>query len=419
MSNRIILHSDINNFFASVEMLLDPSLQGKAIAVCGDPALRHGIILAKNYPAKKAGVTTGETIWQAQRKCPELILVSPHYHEYVTYSRKIYEIYVSHTPNVESFGLDECWLDMTGCAGSTVDDGSLVARAIADEVKEKTGLTVSVGASFTKTFAKLGSDIKKPDAVTVISKDNFKSIAWPLPATDMLYIGKASADALHRIGLKTIGDVACAGLTVLEGLFGKRGSSLYMAANGLDNDPVSLYTYERTPKSIGNGTTTPRDIESFADAQIVIYSLCEMVAFRLREHSALAGAVSVQTRDSLLLTHTKQGGIFSPTSNATDIADRAVEILKSFYNFKTMPHLRTITVAAFKLTRANQELQTSFFQHKTDKNMRLDKTIDCLRNKYGYNILKRGITMDGIFTADSLEAVDEFIPFHGAKKPKS
>ncbi|MDR0751447.1 MAG: DNA polymerase IV [Christensenellaceae bacterium] len=397
---KIILHCDINNFYASVAIALNPELRNKPVAVCGDPEKRHGIILAKSNLAKQAGVITGETIWQAKNKCKNLILVLPTFDKYEEYSNVIKEIYYSYTPDVESFGLDECWLDVTGCEGSLPDGGRL-ARKIADHVREKTGLTISVGASFTKTFAKLGSDMKKPDAVTVITKENYKDIVWNQPAQAMLYVGNATQTELNKYGIRTIGDIAKIGLVFLEGKFGKRGRALYLAATGADDATVSSFVSVKTPKSIGNGTTTPADITNINDAKSVLFALSDMIAFRLRQHGLLANGLSVQIKDCNFQIHTKQGMLASSSSNSSDIAMKAFDILNSFYDLKTQPPLRSITITTFKLIDEKDGSQISFFMPSQEKNKRLDKTIDSLREKYGFDIIKHGFAIDRIYNADT------------------
>ncbi|MDR0697316.1 MAG: DNA polymerase IV [Christensenellaceae bacterium] len=403
---KIILHCDINNFYASVAIALDPNLKNKAVAVCGDPTKRHGIILAKSLLAKQAGVVTGETIWQAQRKCKNLILVLPRFDKYQEYSRKIRDIYYSYTPLVEDFGLDECWLDVTGCIGSEPDGGTL-ARKIADEVKYKTGITISVGASFTKTFAKLGSDMKKPDGVTVISKQNYKTVAWNQPAQNMLYVGNNTQSELNKYGIFTIGDIANAGLDFLESKFGKRGRALYLAATGEDDSTVSAYITKERPKSIGNGMTTAEDIKNSDDAKSVIYALSDMIAFRLRRNNLIASGICLQLKDMYFFIRTKQEALKFSTANAQEIAQKAFEILNSIYDFKTQPPLRSITITTYKLTDEANGIQTSMFLPIQEKNERLNKAVDVLREKYGYDVLKRGITISGLFNADSLEKHDE------------
>lgn len=411
MFNKIILHVDLNNFYASVEQLLDPELRGKPIAVCGDPDKRHGIVLAKSTLAKKAGVQTAEPIWQAKRKCPNLIVVPPHYSEYVKYSKMVRDIYVKYTSQVESFGLDECWLDVTGST-KLFGNGAEIAEKIRQDVKEVTGgLTVSIGVSFTKVFAKLGSDLKKPDAVSIISPQNYKEVAWRLPVGDMLYIGRATEQKLRAYNIHTIGDLARFDKQIIIREFGKSGEKMYDCANGLDDDSVKLYTDKRIPESIGNGTTTSEDIKTRLEAQSVIYSLSEMIAFRLRTLNMVAEGVSISLRDVKLSTHTKQGTLISPTNSSDIISKKAMDLLDSYYDFKKAIPLRTITVNVFKLFQSGEFVQYDFLHDDSKKLESLDKAIDKLREKFGYNVLQRALNVGTIFVCDSKEADDDFVPF--------
>ena len=411
MFNKIILHVDLNNFYASVEQLLDPELRGKPIAVCGDPDKRHGIVLAKSTLAKKAGVQTAEPIWQAKRKCPNLIVVPPHYSEYVKYSKMVRDIYVKYTSQVESFGLDECWLDVTGST-KLFGNGAEIAEKIRQDVKDVTGgLTVSIGVSFTKVFAKLGSDLKKPDAVSIISPQNYKEVAWRLPVGDMLYIGRATEQKLRAYNIHTIGDLARFDKQIIIREFGKSGEKMYDCANGLDDDSVKLYTDKRIPESIGNGTTTSEDIKTRLEAQSVIYSLSEMIAFRLRTLNMVAEGVSISLRDVKLSTHTKQGTLISPTNSSDIISKKAMDLLDSYYDFKKAISLRTITVNVFKLFQSGEFVQYDLLHDDSKKLESLDKAIDKLREKFGYNVLQRALNVGTIFVCDSKEADDDFVPF--------
>ncbi len=386
-------------------------MRGKPIAVCGDPDKRHGIVLAKSTLAKKAGVQTAEPIWQAKRKCPNLIVVPPHYSEYVKYSKMVRDIYVKYTSQVESFGLDECWLDVTGST-KLFGNGAEIAEKIRQDVKDVTGgLTVSIGVSFTKVFAKLGSDLKKPDAVSIISPQNYKEVAWRLPVGDMLYIGRATEQKLRAYNIHTIGDLARFDKQIIIREFGKSGEKMYDCANGLDDDSVKLYTDKRIPESIGNGTTTSEDVKTRLEAQSVIYSLSEMIAFRLRTLNMVAEGVSISLRDVKLSTHTKQGTLISPTNSSDIISKKAMDLLDSYYDFKKAIPLRTITVNVFKLFQSGEFVQYDLLHDDSKKLESLDKTIDKLREKFGYNVLQRALNVGTIFVCDSKEADDDFVPF--------
>lgn len=412
MSDRIILHCDLNNFYASVEMISDPSLRDKAVAVCGDPAARHGIVLAKSIKAKAAGVKTGDTVWLAQKKCPGLIVVCPHYAKYVEYSKIVREIYTEFTSEVEPFGLDECWLDVTGST-KLFGNGEEIACKIKERVKERTGgLTVSIGVSFTKVFAKLGSDMKKPDAITVISRENYKSVVYPLPVAAMLFVGSATSDKLAKLNIRTIGGLAECDPRVLIEKFGKVGEKLSLYARGADGETVKCYTEKHIPESVGNGTTTSQDMTNAEEVESVIYALSEMIAFRLRQYGLAGKGVAVSARNSALITESKQCTLPYATSSADVISREAGKLFNKFYDFSSKLPVRTLTVSVFRLTEADEDGQISMFDCERAKEKTLGSAIDRLREKYGYNILKRAVNMDTVFTCDSQEADDGFTPFN-------
>lgn len=302
---RTILHCDLNNFYASVECLYQPAIRGKPVAVCGDPALRHGIVLAKNNLAKARGVRTGDAIWQAKQKCPGLVCVPPHYARYLQYSRQARRIYEDYTDRVEPFGLDECWLDLTGCE-HLHGDGRTVADELRRRIREELGVTASVGVSFCKVFAKLGSDMKKPDATTVIAKDQFRDVVWPLPVGELLYVGRATKRRLERYSIRTIGDLARADYDFIVERLGKMGAVIWGWANGLDSAPVRTAGQEEIIKSIGNSTTAPRDLATEDEVRITLRALSESVAHRLRQHRLLCATVQVHMRLNNLLSFERQ-----------------------------------------------------------------------------------------------------------------
>ena len=293
--DRIILHSDCNCFYASVEMLHHPELAGKPLAVGGDPEARHGIVLTANYIAKRMGVKTGMALWQARQACPDLVFVPPRMDLYLRFSRMAREIYLEYTDQVENFGCDEAWLAVER-SRSIKGDGMTIAREISDRIKQELGITVSIGVSWNKIFAKLGSDYKKPDAITEISRENYKEIVWPLPASDLLYVGRSTERKLSRVGIHTIGELACAEPAHLQSFLGKMGLVLSAFANGLDDSPVSEDGYHAPVKSIGNSTTTPRDLTTDTDVKIILMALSESVAARLRRNGFCAGVVEISIR---------------------------------------------------------------------------------------------------------------------------
>ena len=408
MTDRAILHCDLNNFYASVETLLHPELKGRAVAVCGDPEKRHGIVLAKSEAAKAAGVKTAEAIWQAKLKCPELITVPPTYKEYLKYSRMVKQIYLSYTSEVESFGLDECWLDVTG-SKKLFGSGEDIAEQIRRRVKEETGgLTVSVGVSFNKIFAKLGSDLKKPDAVTVINRGNFREKVWKLNVGEMLFIGHATTERLKSLGIVSIGDLAVTPDKTILRVFGKNGLKMLENARGENSDPVKSYTDSTPPESVGNGVTTPEDVSDAAGAAKIVYALGETVAFRLRALGMKGETVALDLRSNDLKHISRQGRLPYPSDSADTICAFALELMKN-YDFSLQKPLRTITLTVSSLSGEGDPLQASLFEKESEKSCKLDKSIDNLRKKYGFGVLKRGVNMD---SSDAVSPRDEgFLPF--------
>ena len=315
MKQRVILHSDANCFYASCEMVLNPELRGKAVAVGGSEEERHGIILAKSELAKRAGVTTGMPLWEARNKCKDLIIVPPHFEYYSKFSRLLHKIYERYTDYIEPFGLDECWLDVTDCG----EDGYLIAEEIRNTVKEELGLTVSIGVSFNKVFAKLGSDLKKPDAVTVISKEDFKEKIWPLPASDLLYCGRQTSKSLASLGITTIGSLAKSPKRIIANHLGKNGEMLWDFANGLDTSRVAHKDHYEPPKSIGHGVTCVENLEDFEEAMKVIYSLSLDIGYRLRKENLYAGGVSLVVKDQNFTHYSYQTRLENATQGEAKI----------------------------------------------------------------------------------------------------
>ena len=332
MGDRVILHSDINCCYASIEHLHHPELAGKPLAVGGDPEARHGIVLTADYIAKKYGVKTGMALWQAKKVCPDITFVSPRMDLYLRFSRMAHEIYAEYTDRQEPYGIDECWLDVTG-SSSLKGDGLLIAQEISRRMKSELGITVSVGVSFNKIFAKLGSDYKKPDAITTMYKSEFKQKAWSLPVADLLYVGKSTNRKLALFGIKTIGDLARADEEVLNSHLGKMGSILWSFANGYDDSPVKLENTHAPIKSVGNSTTTPKDLVCDEDVKIVLYILAESVAARLRENGFRCRVVEISVRDNELFSFTRQKKIDHATNITGEIAAYAYQIFKENYNW--------------------------------------------------------------------------------------
>ncbi|MDE5654598.1 MAG: DNA polymerase IV [Clostridia bacterium] len=404
---RKILHCDANNFYASVECMLDPSLKDKYVAVSGNPDKRHGIILAKNQKAKECGIKTGEVIWEAKRKCPQLVLVPPQYDKYVYYSDKIFDIYCQYTDRVEPFGIDECWLDVTGSM-RLFKSATAIAEELRERIKKEIGITISVGVSFNKIFAKLGSDMKKPDATTVITPQNFRQKVWPLDVSDLLMIGRKTSDKLKDLGIKTIGDLACTDPQILIKKFGINGQKMYDNANGLNDDDVRLYYDKHIPKSIGNSTTMPKDVTSRDEIKAVVMALSEMVAVRLRKYGFVAGGIHFGVRYNDLTYAGKQCKLPFKINSASSLCDGTMEIYDSI---KHPCPIRLLSVTAFDLSSGDEVQQLSFFDdEKSQKLRRLDKSLDEIRGKYGYNALKSASLLEHPFITDGLEDSD-FLPF--------
>ncbi len=410
MFERVILHVDINNFYASATMVYNPELRGKCFVISGNPDKRHGIILAKSDLAKQAGIRTGETLVEARKKAKGLFAVPPDFKRFSELSKKAIAIYKEYTPTVESFGLDECWLDVTQTE-KLFGGGYAIAEVIRNRVKQELGITVSIGVAFTKTFAKLGSDMKKPDAVTVIDIYNYKKRIWQLPLKELLYIGKASAEKLHEMNLLTIGDLACYSKKSLIRELGKSGEKLYEIANGIDGDEVDDNQNENVPKSISNGATAEKDIDNLDDAKSLVYSLSSMVSYRLRKEGLVAFGISIGIRDNKLMSKVRQMQLLAPTSDTKQIADCAVSLLVENHNFKFEAPLRMITVGTYGLVNGDLTYQNSFFEERNVTINPVSEKLDALRSKYGYNILKRAIEINPGFTCDASETEDGYVPF--------
>ena len=389
---RVVLHSDINNFYAGVECLHRPAIRSRPVAVAGDPALRHGIVLAKNGPAKAAGVTTGEQIWKARQRCEDLVLVPPNYPLYLRYSRMARRIYGDYTDRIEPFGLDEAWLDVGGSAALR-GGGERIAHEIRTRIREELGVTVSVGVSFNKVFAKLGSDMKKPDAVSVITRENFRETAWPLPAKDLLYVGRATQRKLCANGIGTIGDIALSSPVFLRSLLGKWGEVLWTFANGNDSSPVLHVGEESAIKSIGNSTTTPRDLVCDEDIRAVFYVLCESVAARLRGHGLKGRTLQIHVRDCDLSSFERQGGFERPTFLACEMVPRAMELIGA--NYAWAKPIRSVGVRMTGLVPADTPAQVSVFTDEAAraKAERLEAAVDALRRRFGHYCIGRAVLL--------------------------
>lgn len=386
MKERVILHSDLNNFYASVESLYHPELRGRPMAVLGDPEARHGIVLAKNYEAKAYDVKTGDTMWQAKKKCPGIVFVSPHYELYKKYSDLVRKIYSQYTDKVEPFGLDECWLDVTGSRW-LYGDGKKIADELRGRIKLELGLSVSVGVSFNKIFAKLGSDLKKPDATTVIGSENFKEIVWKLPVNDLLYAGRSTCMKLNKKGVFTIGELAAVDAGLLRSWLGKAGVMLWRFANGLDDSPVSDINSKSEIKTVGNSTTTPKDLVTDSEIKITLNALSESVSSRLRKYGFVCRTVQVGIRGSDLTWIERQGKLELPNRTAKSIFSLAWELVK---NNPIGKPIRSLAVRACDLEPA-EYVQMSFFDdfEKIHRQERLEEAEDKIRKKFGADAIQK------------------------------
>jgi DNA polymerase-4 len=409
---RTILHCDLNSFFASVELLTLPELRNKPMAVCGNSENRHGIILAKNDIAKRFGVATAEANWQAQKKCPDLNLVPPHYDKYYEYSKLVNEIYERFTDLVEPFGIDESWLDITGSLHLFGNDGQAIADKIRETIKSELGLTVSVGVSFNKVFAKLGSDYKKPNATTVINRDNYKKIVYPLPVSDLLYVGKVATDKLARIGVHTIGELAELDRNIVISYLGKMGEMVHDYANGADNSTVKPATEQRDVKSVGNGMTFKRNLEGLDDIKAGVATLTDSVAMRLRINGTKCQTIQVMIKDPYLRTISRQKALDKATHSTKKINDIAIEIIKSTWNIKSPIRMLTITATGIITENESDNEQLSFFEVESttklkEKQEKLEMTVDNIRDKFGKGSIAFGSNVKNDLGIDIKESDNE------------
>lgn len=391
---RDILHCDLNGFFASVECVKNPKLKKVPMAVCGDPDKRHGIILAKNELAKKYNVVTAETIYSARKKCPDLVLVQGNYADYKKYSKLVNEIYLEYTEKVEPFSIDESFLDVTeskNLFGTPYE----IAYKIKEKVKHSLGLTISVGVSFNKILAKMGSDMKKPDAITVLSKENYKKILYPLPVGDLLFVGKSTCSTLKNMRIYTIGDLANYDVNKLIKKLGKLGMMIHNYANGIDSDKVEEYGTKHDPKSISKGITLPEDVTNMDELIKITREICSYIAMSLRKKNMKCSVVTVSIKDNLFSTVNRQKQIFK-TDLFQEISYVATNILKE--NYIEGKRIRAITVGVSGLEFSNDEVQLDLFNmceivNRSKQKQKLEiatKAIDEIRLKYGKNKITFG-----------------------------
>lgn len=400
---KIILHSDLNSFYASVECMKNPEIRDKPVAVGGSVEQRHGIILTKNLIAKRYGIKTGEAIWQAKQKCPDLIVMRPDYGTYLYFSKEARRIYSYYTDLIEPFGIDECWLDVTE-SSKLFGSGENIAGEIRKRLREELGITSSIGVSYNKIFAKLGSDMKKPDATTVITQADFKQKVWPLPVSDLLYVGRSTAKKLMNIGIYTIGDLANLNLSFLKKLLGKWGETLWAFANGLDMVPVMKTDHENVIKGIGNSMTTPRDLVNNEDVKLLLYVLSESVSERLRKYNFKGSTIQIHIRDNELNSIERQAKLKDCSFVTKNIADKAFEIFLNSWNWEKP--IRSIGVRATNLVTADTYTQLSLFNDEKQKlkEEQLEYSIDEIRKRFGHYSIQRALLLkDKALNANPIE----------------
>lgn len=390
--SRIILHVDANSFYASVECLYDPAIRDKPVAVSGEAESRHGIILTKNQIAKQYGVQTGEAIWQARQKCPELICVPPDYAKYTRWSHGMRKILSDYSDRIEPFGLDESWADVSA-EEMNIEKGEELAHTIRERIKEELGITVSVGVSYNKVFAKLGSDLKKPDAVTVISKANYQKKVWPLPVGDLLFVGPATRRKLAQFNIRTIGELAQCSSQVLQNRLGKNGLLLHAFANGEECSPVMPVDAQAAVKSIGNSTTPPHDLRTLEDARCIFFVLGESVAARLREAGFKARCVGISARTTELKTTTRQWVLPQPTCLTNEIVGAAMGLFEAHYA-AGFPY-RSVGLQCTLLCDSKGPVQLDLLGREVKRlhMEKLESSVDELRRRYGHQVVRRGVEL--------------------------
>lgn len=394
--DRVIFHCDCDSFFASVEETFHPEYKLVPMAVAGDPETRRGIILAKNQKAKAFGVKTAETIWSAKQKCPDLQLAPPRRHAYSDFSHRVNAIYEEYTDRVERFGIDESFLDVTGSLHLFGGDPTALARTLQRRISETLGITISVGISWNRIYAKLGSDQRKPNGVFVITRENYKDIVWPLPATDLFLVGRNTAETLHRIGIKTIGELACADEAMLRRTFGKMGEQMHIYASGLDDSPVAASHEEEQAKSIGNGMTFSRNLETLADIRTGVIALSDSVASRMRRAGMKCSTVQVTIKDAELKSIQRQKSTPHPTWLAAELVEIAMEVIEA--NWRIGKPIRLITITAQNLLPFEDTAveQTSLFDtevKQTKKAEKLELAMDEIRARYGSHSVQSGVIL--------------------------
>ncbi len=403
---RFILHSDLNNFYASVESLYNPNIRNKAVVVVGDEEKRHGIVLAKNYIAKSYNIKTGDTVWEARQKCAEeLVCVPARFDLYLYVSRLVKDIYREYSDKVESFGIDEAWIDISHLA-KTYEDAVAIANNIRTRIISEIGLTVSIGVSFNKVFAKLGSDLKKPNATILITQDNFRDVVWKLPVEDLLYVGRATSKKFERARIKTIGDLANTDIKYLKLTLGKMGVVLHDFACGRDVSPVESIHDKEKIKSFGNSTTCPVDLVSNTEVKSIIYMLAESVAERMKKKNYYAHGVSLWVKDTDLCSFERQMQLSSPTNISEDIAKNCYKLFLDNYDWQL--NVRALGVRVTNLTTGKMQYDLFESVNNFEKKQKLECAIEKLRERFGYDIIRRG----NILVNQSLSSLNPHSDIH-------
>jgi len=405
MGQSVFLHSDLNCFYAGVEMMLDPKLKGKAMAVTGSTENRHGIVLAKSYEAKARGVKTAMANWEARCACPGLICVPPQYDQYLKYSRLVRSIYLRYANDVEPFGMDESWIALNGC-GSVRKGGFEVAEEIRQTVKDELGLTVSIGVSFSKVLAKLGSDMLKPDGITMLDEENWREKVWPLSVSELLYVGPATTKKLKHLNVLTIGDLARFAPETLHTKFGKNGIELWRFANGEDNARVSPTGYVPPIKSVGHSTTCVVDLDNEYEVWLVLYELAQDVGQRLRENNLAARGVQLTVKDKDFEWNQYQMPLKMTTQNSLEIAQTTFALFKMRYNW--LKPVRALAVKGINLVSENRPVQLDLFHdaERREKMKQVDIAVDAIRQRFGYRAIRAASLMGDLKMAqDKCETV--------------
>lgn len=388
MGDRVILHCDLDNFFASVECTFRPELRDVPMAVCGSESDRHGIVLAKNQLAKKAGVKTAQTVWQARSICPQLVCVPPHMDKYREFSVLARQIYLRYTDLVEPFSIDECWLDVTG-SSLLFGSGEEIAQRISADMQNELGITVSIGVSFCKFFSKLSSDINKPNGIFSANRSDYKEKLYPRPVTELMGVGGSTRDKLFSVGIFTIGDLAAASNELVKQLLGKPGDYLLKAVRGLDCDPVRRYGDKPAPKSIGRSVTLPEDVTDALRVRGIFAELADDISSKLRREGMLAGAVQVQIKDNTFKTSQYQKKLSNPTRIADELLSAAIGLVRSNNALRVPARLVGITACDLVGEDEGFQLSFDFDQTHADSMEQLGSRVDGLRDKYGKQIIRR------------------------------